>query len=390
MRRPKSPHTTTEISGNCIERTCRLRSQPSLPFCGACSTQYCGLFIILLLQIIQSVQGDSNGSHVPDKEKGHSDKVAYVNGFLHVTLYPPTLHATLGKTAVGYVNVSLDESVLNERLWDPTLSTLDAIKTTADDGDDGSLKHIDPGNKAANLHKTKLNQESNGISKVQRDSDSNNLPKTAGRPGDTGGGIAETQLYILTTSNSSKKTSVQDQILQMPSDDEANKNLADTDDQNNFGANLDKVDKLDPYRPDYSRIISSIGITSCCTDDNVASMVTSNGDVTVYNATKSFTVTVEGISLGRTSIKFKVKRNATFSAGSIHKRTAHGESTTEGVTTWWLPYEYKVVVTKSENRARFYLSAVLFGKFSLADPSAPPPPARGPDSFILTYKFFET
>ena len=294
-----------------------------------------------------------------------SDKVDYVNGFLHVTLNPPTLHVTLGKTAVGYVNVSLDESVLNERLWKPTMmSVLDSIKTTSDseNTDDGNLKHIDPGNEAGNLHKTKLNQESNDISKVLQESDTNHfLPKASGSPGDGGGGISETQSYIVTASSSSKQGSVQDKIPQMPSHNEASKNLADFDDQNNLGANLEKVDKLDPIRPDYSRIISSIGITSCCIDDNIAYLVTSNGDVTIYNATMSFTVAVEGISLGRTSIKFKVRRNTTINAGNVQKRAAHNESTT-GVTTWWMPYEYDVVVTKSENPAPFYLSAILFGK----------------------------
>ena len=363
MRYSKSLSVAKGISGNYTERTCQARSWPFPLLDVPCSSQYCRLFIIVLLQLVRCIQCDSNGSNVPDSSNEHTDQVAHVNGFLHVTPYPSVLHVTLGKTATGYVNVSLDEAILGEKHW---IQVPTAIATTDNDdgekpttdGNNGNLKYIDPESKATNLRKTKLNQESNDISKVQKPDGNSNylLPK----PPATEGNTAETQLYIVTTSNSTKQASFQDKIPQMPSHNEANKNLAGTDDQNNLGTNLDKVDRLDPYRPDYSRIISSIGITSCCTDDNIAYLVNSNGDVTVYNASKSFTVSVEGISLGRTSIKFKVKRNASLS--STQKNRAQGTSTTESLTTWWLPYEYDVIVTKSPNQAPFYMSAVLFGE----------------------------
>ena len=363
MRYSKSLLVAKGISGNYTERTCQARSWP-FPLLGVtCSSQYCKLFIILLLQLVQC---DSNGSDVPDSRNEHTDKVAHVNGFLHVTLYPPVLRVTLGETATGYVNVSLDEVILDEKHWIQVPTGIPAMDNDDDDddgkpatdGNNGNFKYIDRESKATNLHKMKLNQEGNDISKVQQpDGDSNYLlPKAP----ETGGDTAETQLYIVTTTNSTKQASPQDKIPQMPSHNEANKNQADTGDQNNLGANLDKVDKLDPYRPDYSRIISSIGITSCCTDDNIAYLVTSNGDVSVYNVSKSFSVTVEGISLGRTSIKFKVKRNRSFS-GTQKSRT-QSTSKTDSVTTWWLPYEYDVIVTKNANQAPFYMSAVLFGE----------------------------
>ena len=350
MRNLKSPHTIREFSGNCIERKCHVRSWSFSPLCVPCSVQYWRTFIILLLQIKESVQGEINGSNMPDKENAQTDKMAHINGYLHVTSYPPILHVTLGKTAVGYVNISLGDSILSERQWIPTArSSLNLTKSIVDR--DENHKHIDPKDRPANLHKTKLSNDNNDVSKTDHDSNSL-LPETG----------AETQQYIVTTGNISKQALIQEENREMTSHNEANKNFVDIAYQNNLGAKVDKVNKLETYRTDYSRIISSIGITSCCTDDGIAYLMTANEDVTVHNGTKSFSVTVEGISLGRTSIRFKIKRNTSPNIGRIEKRTAHSESTADESATWWLPYEYQVVVTTGVNHAPFYLSAVLFGK----------------------------
>ena len=381
MRNSRSQQCTKETPGNGIERTYQTRRW-LFPLLGVtCLSQYYRIMVIVLLYVLQCVQCDGgNNSKVPDNGGGseNMDKIAHVNGFLHVVLYPPVLHVTLGKTAIGYVNISLDETVLGEMHWMPTVSNPivdEEGKPTSTNGINGNLKHSDPEDKPSNSRKIKSNQEGNGISKVateqqqreQKQRRGTRIRKIRPKPPATGadGNITQTQLYIVTTSNSTEQTNSHgDQIPQMPSShNEANRNQPNADDQNNLGANWNKVDKLDPYRVDYRRIISSIGITSCCINDNIAYMVTSNGDLTHYNASKSFTVTVEGISLGRTSIKFKVKRNATLSGTSEHaQERMPGASSTDSATTWWLPYEYDVIVTKSPNQAPFYLSAVLFGK----------------------------
>lgn len=94
------------------------------------------------------------------------------------------------------------------------------------------------------------------------------------------------------------------------------------DESGDLGTDLEELDMWEvdpeggvgaaPDPPDYSRLMSALWISSCCVDTHVAYLVGDNGDATVHNASKAFTVKVKGVALGRTSIKFKVKKNASF------------------------------------------------------------------------------
>ena len=132
----------------------------------------------------------------------------------------------------------------------------------------------------------------------------------------------------------------------------------------------------------------------CCTDSKVATLI--NPQTVELSPTGNLTsilkVTIEGHDLGRTAIKFIVRKNISSAQDhdnqlladlikEQHHRPAqllapgpvmHGQLPDDLVdlatltlngsgATWLLPYEYEVKVTNGHDPAQFYLSAILFG-----------------------------
>ncbi len=153
--------------------------------------------------------GAESCSCFPVIDQGRTDRethrVTHMNGFLHVTLHPPVLAVTLGDVATGSVNVTLDESVLTEHAWSVLTSGhsntqglahahSDSERTEGGDTGTSDAKRgklgVDPG-------KSKLHTAAENDLRKNEGATHNALPKST-----------ETQLYIVTTVNSSRPVKV--------------------------------------------------------------------------------------------------------------------------------------------------------------------------------------
>ncbi len=251
-------------------------------------------------------------------KRGLTEKeMEYMNGFISIKAEPTELNLILGQRVEVKVNVSLSATYIQEAKeslkGSDTLSNINAGKTAT------------KGNKETKMKDSKV-------------SSSNDIDKTAG----------DTPLYIVTPGNST-------QISQ--SSPGTNTNHVDT----NKKLITEIISLGTDGNIDYSQIMRSLDITTCCEDESIARIYDLNNEVNVRNTSKSFSFLAEGVSIGRTSVKFKVERMSPFLLFTKNV-PGHSQNRSNLERTWWLPDEYKVLVRNKESSLSFYLNAVLFGK----------------------------
>ncbi len=246
-------------------------------------------------------------------------EMEYMNGFISVRMEPTELNLILGQRVEVKVNVSLSATYIQE--------AKESLK-----GSD-TLSGIPP--------KKAAKKEKESKKKGSKVSSSNSIDKTG----------ADTPLYIVTPGNSTQISY---------SSPGTNTKQIDTDKK--FITEIISLGA--DGNIDYSQIMRSLDITTCCEDVDIARISDLNGEVNIRNTSKSYSFLAEGLSIGRTSIKFKVEKMSPF-LPSLKNEPGHPQNSSNLDRTWWLPDEYKILVINKESSLSFYLNSVLFGKMLL-------------------------
>ena len=239
-------------------------------------------------------------------------KVLHINGFISVNLEPTQLLITPGDTIKGTVNISLSQTYLKE--LEIHYKNYKLINT----------KH--------SLNVTNRKKEMKGNTFSQE----NNIDKS------------HTHLYIVSSSNATQESYISRGKSSTP----------DNGDSNGLDDSRQARSQNTTYNA--THILSLLKITSCCEDKMVAQVVSIRSDVTGEAGSKSFSLIVKGISLGRTSVKFMVerKRRLSFTEQLVNSTESQQDQ------KWWLPQEYHIIVTNRNSLMGFYLYVIFFGEYS--------------------------
>ncbi len=111
---------------------------------------------------------------------------------------------------------------------------------------------------------------------------------------------------------------------------------------------------------DFTPFLKLLQLAWCCEDDSIVEIHPELKDIAVRNLSKAFTITVEGISLGRTSIRFLVQRSDLREL-TLQSQSSISHDTINQETRWWFPHEYKIIVMNRETQLPFYANILLLG-----------------------------
>ena len=239
-------------------------------------------------------------------------KVTHINGFIHVKLEPTQLLITPGDTIKGTVNISLSQTYLKE--MEIHYKNYKLINT----------KH------SLNMTNRKKEMKGNTFS------EENNIDKS------------QTHLYMMSSSNATQESYI------------SRGKSTEVDNGKSNGLDDSRQARSQNATYNATHILSLLKITSCCEDKMVAQVVSIRSDVTREAGSKSFSLIVKGISLGRTSVKFMVekKRRLLFMKQLVNNTESQQDQ------KWWLPQEYHIIVTNRNSLLGFYLHVIFFGEYS--------------------------
>ncbi len=239
-------------------------------------------------------------------------KVTHINGFIHVKLEPTQLLITPGDTIKGTVNISLSQTYLKE--MEIHYKNYKLINT----------KH--------SLNMTNRKKEMKGNTFSQE----NNIDKS------------HTHLHIMSSSNATQESYI------------SHGKSSKSDNGDNNGLDNSRQVRSQNATYNASHILSLLKITMCCEDKMVAQVVSIRSDVTGDVGSKSFSLIVKGISLGRTSVKFMVERKRR----PLPMKQLANNTESQQDQKWWLPQEYHIIVTNRNSLMGFYLHVIFFGECS--------------------------
>ncbi len=240
-------------------------------------------------------------------------KLIHINGFIHVKLEPNQMLITPGDTIKGNVNISLSQTYLKE--LEIYYRNYKLINT----------KH--------SLNVTNRKKEMKGNTFSQE----NNIDKS------------HTHLYIMSSSNATQESYISHGKSSTP------------DNKDNNGLDNSRQARSQNATYNATHILSLLKITSCCEDKMVAQVVSIRSELTGEAGSKSFSIIVKGISLGRTSVKFMVEKKRILSF--MEQLVNNTESQQE--LKWWLPQEYYIIVTNRNSLMGSYLYGIFFGECSI-------------------------
>ncbi len=240
------------------------------------------------------------------------ENLVHINGFISVKLEPTQLVITPGDTIKGTVNISLSQTYLKE---------MEICNR--------NYKLIN------NKHSLKSTNRKKEI-KGSNFSPENNIDKSP------------TYLSTMSLSNATQESYTSHEKSR----------AADNGDSNGLDDSRQARSQNATYNA--THILSLLKIITCCEDKMVAQVVSIRSDVTGEDRSKSFSLIVKGISLGRTSVKFMVERRGRASAMKqfVNITEPHQDQ------KWWLPQEYHIIVRNRNSLLGFYLHVIFFGEYS--------------------------
>ncbi len=253
-------------------------------------------------------------------------EVSHINGFISMKMEPGTLRIHLGEKVKSRINVSLSEHFLQQFQYFGDFFIPKEFKGESDSP--GYNYHV----------KEAVTENSHSASNYSAKHEGPNK-----------------KLFL---ENSTKNTTA-------PSHFNSGRAFPDLINEINSAGDNDNINGVlfhnQSEKKDFTPVLELLQLSWCCEDDSIVGIHPVLQEVSVRNLSKAFTIIAEGLSLGRTSIRFVVQRSDLGELASLHFQSSVSHDSISQGTKLWLPREYKIIVSNQESKLPFYANVLLLG-----------------------------